>query len=341
MSNNINEKNDNWTILVPISNLELTKKIKNEIKIDKVTFIASKKIPYINKKLGSNIKLKDVLKKLFKLQRDEISKYKTFAILRLAGTPSDIKERSLSIIRDELAILSVSQLGYSNRNNKKSPSISKESPNASSSSFMLSDDNWINYNKILSNRGPLVLDEVWYSFNKKVFFYNLLKIFRDKNCVKDKWKKNIKNAVVLAGQSQSSKDIPQSFLWNMISLETLITSQNEKQSEKLVERIGALISWQEDWENLEFDSKIKDVYKLRCNFVHDGKREKIKMEHVHFTDILLLNVLTNILYNLDYFTSKKKFIEFSEILKAENFLGIKHKKILKKRKFLMPKTTYN
>ena len=80
--------------------------------------------------------------------------------------------------------------------------------------------------------------------------------------------------------------------------------------------------------------RIKEVYKKRCDFVHDGNRESIAIEDVLFTDDLLLNVLINIVKHPKIFYSKKQLIKFAEKVKAEHLLDIKPKVRPKSLRFI-------
>ena len=209
----------------------------------------------------------------------------------------------------------------------------------SSFMFNLSSDKSFQANEVVGKIRPLNLDEKWRNFQKKSFFYDLMQIISGKTKVARNWRKDITNASILAGQSQSGNDIPQCFLWNMIAIETLLTQRDDKYSEKLPERAEAFIGWAKDWKVENFETKIKDVYQKRCLFVHTGKRDHIRIADILFSDDLLLNVLNNIVRHPDIFGSKRKLIEFSENVKAEHLLGVKGKVRPKALQFIRPRYT--
>ena len=108
-------------------------------------------------------------------------------------------------------------------------------------------------------------------------------------------------------------------------MEMLLTIQNEKIQEKLIERLGYLLDWNEEWINQDLPKKIQKIYKKRCDFVHDGVTEGITKEDLIFTDDLLFNLLNNIFRNLDKIPSKGKLIEYSDNYRCEKHLGLKSK----------------
>ena len=170
--------------------------------------------------------------------------------------------------------------------------------------------------------GSLNLNGRWLAFQKKFFFYNLIKIISGETEVAPNWRKAITNAAILGGQSQISQNIPLCFLWNIIALETLLTHRNDKYSKKLPERVEAFLGWASAWEINNLKEKIQEIYKKRSQFVHLGRKDLINIEDILFSDELLLNVFTNIVGHTDIFGSKRKLIEFSKKIQAEKTLEI-------------------
>ena len=316
-----------WLFLMPVQGLRIREAVNFEYSVDRVTFIDANKLTKRRKRLGFPSTIFDIKTQYQGLVDDFFVKNGTFATLRLSGKGKDLKKQFLNIVREELEILSISQLGYSRRKHNSRPSVYSNISPERITSLMFNITKNISYhpNEILGKIGPLNLDGRWHNFAKKVFFYDLVNIITKKTKVSPKLRKDIKNAAILAGQSQSAIDIPQCFLLNMIALETLLTQRDDKYSDKLPERAEAFIGWSQDWTDKNYSKKIRDVYQKRCLFVHTGNRDHIKIEDILFTDDLLLNVLRNIVKHPKVLGSKKNIIEFSDKVQAEHLLGIKSK----------------
>jgi hypothetical protein len=327
-----------WLFLAPIRNLHIGKAVDFEFTVNRVTFIDASRLAKRRKRYGFNRPISEIKKRYKGILDRFFEGEKTFATLRLTGNGKDLKQRFINQINDELSIISLSQLGYSRRRHNASPALSKgkTSGHRSSLMFNLTVGTSCQPNELVGKFVPLTLDENWKNFQKRVFFYDLLKIISGKTQVAPKWRVDITNAAILAGQSQSGQDVPQCFLWNMIALETLLTQRDDKYSEKLPERTEAFLGWAKDWKVKNFEEKIKDIYNKRCLFVHTGQRDHIGIADILFSDDLLLNVLNNIVRHLSIFRSKKKLIEFSEKVRAEHILGIKTKVRPKTFRFMQP-----
>ena len=316
-----------WLFLAPIRNLRLFKATNFEFTVDSVTFVDSSRLANRRKRFGFPFPVSEIKKRYKGFIDRFFQKEKTFATLRLTGTGKQLKQRFINQINDELAIVSLSQLGYSRRRHNSAPVLSEERKLGKRSCLMLNVSTEASFqpNEVVGKIGPLNLDDRWLKFQKKVFFNNLLKIISGKTRVAPHWRRDIKNAAILAGQSQGGHDIPQCFILNIIALETLLTQRDDKYSDRLPERAEAFIGWSKDWEIDRFEEKIKDIYHKRCLFVHTGQRDHINIEDILFSDDLLLNVLTNITRHPDIFGSKQELIDFSKKIQAEKVLGIKTK----------------
>lgn len=236
----------------------------------------------------------------------------------------DFDEALIQLIRDELAILNLSQLNYKKYTANTFATISGENFSAwSRYVFMnLNTDSIVIPNNVLRSARPLVLDNDWKEFCNKSFFKNLIKIINGNIRVEKHWRRDIRNAAILMGQSRTSEDLIQAFLWNVIALELLLTQQGDKYVDALPLRVEAFLGWTGYWKIDGFEDKIRNVYKKRSAFVHDGRREHITNEDLFFTEELLLNLLTNIVEHHHIFSSKQAIIEFSKKVQAEHLLGV-------------------
>jgi hypothetical protein len=330
-----------WLFLAPVRNLNIGKAVGFEFTVNRITFVDASKLARRRKKYGLSHPISEIKKQYKGIIDSFFHEEKTFATLRLTGTGKELKQKFIDHINDELSIISLSQLGYSRRAHNTSPALSEEKKLGRRSSLMfnLTSDTSFQPNEVVGKIGSLSLNEDWKQFQKKSFFYDLIKIISGKTKVAPNWRKDITNAAILAGQSQCGQDIPQCFLWNMIALETLLTQKDDKYSEKLPERTEAFIGWSNDWSEDKFEDKIKDIYKKRCLLVHAGERDNIGIADILFSDDLILNVLNNIVKHPEIFGSKRKLIEFSEKVQAEHILGVKAKVRPKTLRLLRPRYT--
>jgi hypothetical protein len=243
---------------------------------------------------------------------------------------------ALALIRDELALLNLSKLGYAKRSQIASPSISRERPTGSRSYLILRTDGkaWSQPNQAVGNLGALRLDGVWKRFHEKGFFHTLIRIIRGEIHVSKAWRRDLRNAAILVGQSQTSSDVPQAFLWNMIALELLLTEQGDKYSEELPARAEAFLGWIGFWGQENFAERIREVYTKRSAFVHAGRRDLITRQDLFFTDDLLFNILINIIGHHRLFKDKTDVVSFSKRVQAEHLLGVNAKVRPKSLRFL-------
>lgn len=285
--------------------------------------IDAKRLPHRRIRFGFSKRISEIRKNI---HIDNLfEKTKTFAIFRLTGKPKDIEENFFKLTREELSILSLSQLGYSKRKNNSHPSISDENPIGKHSVLFVNsiDSSIYMSNKITGKILPLCLDQIWKNVSKRLFFYKLLKIMQGEIEVSSSWRAQLYNASILAGQSQFYIDMPQAFLNNMIAIELLLTERSDKYREALPSRAEAFLGWVGFWDSDNYEAKIKEVYSKRCALVHAGDRNCITYEDLLFTDRLILNLLNNIVKHISIFKSKKDVIDFSRKIEAEHTLNLK------------------
>jgi len=317
----IMNQDGSWCFFVPISGVVLTNDFKNEFHIQRVLLIEGKKILRVRKRLGLPKKISE----LQPLYKEFFDKTKTFAVVRHTGKLDETKVICRKIISEELAILSASQLGYMKRRFGAHPSIhgAIHVGNVSEVIINSNDRRSVLGERLVGKSDNIVISNHWRNYQSNAFFEKLLKILNRKVKVDSEWREDLRRATVLIGQSQASSDLAQSFLWNMISLEALLTRQGDKYTDALPARLEAFLGWVGFWSQKDYPAKIQEVYKKRNSFVHDGNSQPITVEDVLFTDDLLLNLLTNIVHHIKLFTSKEAVVAFAEKLKAERLLKIK------------------
>lgn len=316
---------DNWLFILPIYGLELTKEVNSEIKIDSVTFISVEKLKRVRKKFLIPNKISELRTTFFKNEN-----IKTVALIRQNGEIEDIRISLYKRVQDELNILISSFTGFNNRNFFHKVDYLDNNENSKVSEIFIStrrESRYTDQDKFI-NIIPLLTCSFWKRYQKKNhYFFDLLKIIKSK---KSKFKE-LKKVSIVIGKSYNCNDIVDSFLYNMIIMETLLTTRNDKQKETLVSRLGAFFEWLQGWDE-SVENQIDELYKKRSAYVHNLDSDNITIQDVLFTDTLIFNLMNNIVKHPKLFSSKNDLIEFSKKIEAEKVLGIKSK--------IRPKTFY-
>ena len=330
----VRDKNGNWLFITPIDGLELTKDIKEEFIVNRVTFVSREKLPRIRRRLGFPTTISDLTKVAFKKDKG-VEKYlkdffmssKTFAILPYKGNPKEKEKDCIRLIREELNILSLSQLGWSTRQFNRRLEIKTTDK---SQYFRTIDVNRqkkeLSYSlKKTFSPVPFVLDKNWITYHNRFFFFNYLNIIRGKSNVTQQWRTILHRVAIMAGQSQNSNDLPFCLLWNVITLEMLLIKRGERISEMLSERAEYFLGWNEEWTKENYEKRIKEIYNKRCDFVHKGDLRLIEIKDILFTDDLIFNILNNIIRCQKMINDFDNIVEYSEKYKAEKLLNQKSK----------------
>lgn len=321
----VESQKGSWLLVAPVSGLTLTRDIGEEISIDKITFVSKKRLPHVRKRLGFPMTIGELRKK--KWTYNFFDGADVYAVANMGGVGCEKEVEFLEAARKELAILSLSQLGYGRRRLNACLSVSSEIRPESLEYFMMNTvkRSWSMKHKLSGRFRTLVLDERWSRYQKLSFFYELIDIIKGKGPFSSGWRLDVKNAALLAGQSQSSSDLPHAFLWNMIAIETLLTHSGDSYSKELPKRVEAFIGWTTNWSLEDYESKVKEAYRKRCALAHAGRVDELKIEDILFTDLLLVNIFYNVLKHLDLFKTKDELIDFSRKVEAEHILGVKPK----------------
>ncbi len=309
-------------MLAPVSNLTLTKAVDREVRVDRVTFVATARLPYVRKRLGVASRISSLIKNEG-FRRIVAADADTVAILRLTGVGKVLEKDFSALLREELAIFNSSFLGFARDRLKAKPAFADKKPRGTRSRAFLHSDGksgWLR-SEVLTGFGQEV-DGFWLRSARENFFFPLLAVLRKDVGVAPSWRSDLRNAAVLLGQSQTASDLPLAFLLNMIALELLVTSQSDKVVDALPQRAEAFLGWTGYWASDGFGERIRDLYRKRCLLVHQGRRDGISLEDVVFSDELLLNLLSNLVRHPKLFGSKDDVVEFSERFKAEQLLGI-------------------
>lgn len=319
----IRNQKGKWLFVVPICGLRFFKGVTQEFQINRIIIVSRKRLVFVRKRLGFNESISDLKKKF---PHDSMfDNEDNFAIYVAGGSGAKQEKDFLKTVREELKILSLSQLGWSRRKSNANLSVSNEKKPGNLQYLMhnLTADRSIMSRKTVGKFRTLDITKRWKEYQRKdSYFYRLLDIYRGKHALSPSWRKDIVNAALLAGESQSSTDLAHAFLWNMIAIETLLTHQGDVYSNSLPKRVEAFIGWTGNWQREEYENNIRKIYKKRCEFVHSGRFENLEIRDLLFTDTILLNIFYNILRHINRFGSKDDLVDFSMKIEAERILGL-------------------
>ncbi len=316
----------NWTFLFPVGELHLMEAVNREYRVDRVTFVHRDKLPRVRRRMGFRAPVSEIKKRL--RHWDFFDEAYAFAVVRKEGAKEEVERQCLDIVREELSILALSHLGYSQREQMEPIVAPGEVPNSYATYLALDSRSQAWFGNQFKRTVPFaqsVLDGRWKNYQDKMFFTNLLKILQGQTNVEDSWRRELRRASVLIGESVGANDLFQSFVWNMVALEMLLTRQQDRVRDALPSRAEAFLGWTAPWSAEGYEERIRDVYGKRNAFLHGGRREGISERDLAFTDHLLLNVLINLARHPDLFPSKAAVTQFSERVEAERLLGIKPK----------------
>lgn len=311
-----------WILVYPIENLVLTDAVRNEIRVNRVTFIRLSKLKRKTKKFGlplySELTKEPSIRDFFASGHDTFS----YAIVRQSGKLDDAGEKAEKLISAELDILALSHLYSGNIRPLRGRTVASGMNGLIK--FMARDAK--SEKRIISTRKTpmreVILDESWHQWQKGFYLDDLILCIREENGFERSWRETILRAVSLVAEGLTSKNSSFTFLHNMIALETVLLRQGDEHKIELPRRLQAFIGWSSEWDSKRYLEKIGVIYNKRCLYVHDGEIETITAEDVDFTDHLLHNVFNNILKHPKLFPSKNKLVEFSAKVTAERLLGI-------------------
>jgi hypothetical protein len=322
------QRGSKWLFITPIEGVILTSDTNFEYQIDKVLLIQGKKLSRARKRFSLPQPISKA-GKMFKggLDGNFFSPDRVYAVSFFSGIPEKHKEKWVNLIENELHLLSASQLGWGSSSH---PRMST-GDTISAYEYALVDTNqkkttglrnWHRTGKFME----LELEARWLSYQKRVFFDNLLKIFRGQTKIHESWRNDLYRATLLIGQSQTFDNLIQSFMWNFAALDILIGGDKQnKYYEILQQRANAFFSWMVWWKTDKYEEKIKIIYEKRSQFIHRGISNEITIEDVEFTNELLRNLLSCITHHPKIFYSKEALIQFARKVEAEHTLGLKPK----------------
>lgn len=314
----------NWTLFIPIYNLSISNDIGGEIRIEDVSFISSKKIPYIRKKLGLEHTI-SVYKSWLctnNIKEMPFEDAEVYACLKTKRSDTQVLSREFGKIKDAIYLLASSQYFRVNRDSNTAFGGPEFKDNIIDNYFLFK-----NKSDKLNIRSAVVtpireytIDKQWQKYLRNHFFLKLLKILNDPKRNKEDWRNCFKRCAILAGQSQFSKNIYEAFLYNMIILEILLTRKGDKFPDKIIERLIALFGWFTKEDPRPWEEIIKRLYRLRCDFVHDGISKDITIKDVLYSDMIAFNTLRNLVNLEKTIKNKDDVINLAKKIEALRFL---------------------
>jgi len=328
--------NSNWTIFIPIYNLEISPDAKGEITVEDVTFISAKKIPHIRKKLGLKYTISSCERSFGKKKTVKLfEKTKVYAVIKSRREMGAPWTREFRRVREAVYLLASSQFYRTKRDWKipfGGPEYGVDIIDQFSYFENYGDRFGISHTR-LTSVSPYRVTKAMLSSKSTHFFPYLLKIINGKISVSDSWRLSLRRAALLAGQSQLARTAWEAFIYDMIALEVLLTKRDDPFPGALVDRVVAFFGWVSN-ENVEFWRKlIQRLYELRCEFVHDGQVKNLTVRDLIIADMITANLLYNLCRLTAKIKSKNDIIELAKKLNARRILHMKMKERPKRIRF--------
>lgn len=322
------QEKSNWSLFVPIHNLEISKDLGGEIRIEQVTFLSSDRIPLLRKRLGLVRKVSHY-KKIFEKggAPKMFASAKVYAFLKTRRTAQDNLSPEFRLIKDAVYILASSQF-YRHKRNDKVPFGSPEHSLHLFDEYLLFENRadrstWTHMR--LDPAQPYRLNKQWRRFLSHHFFPRLLKVLNGHTDVAREWKHNLRRAAILAGQSQFARNLWEAFLYDMIALEVLLTNPGDRFPDAIIERLVAFFGWVTNEDPKPWQGLISRLYDLRCKFIHDGQTANLTIRDLIDADMILANLLYNLCALTRVVKSKADIVIFAKKLSARRTLGMKMK----------------
>jgi hypothetical protein len=329
---------EKWVFVVPVDALYLTDTVGKEFRVDRVRFVHRDKLPRVRRRLGFGMPVSELKKTTW--VKEFFERAPALAVVRGSGTQEEVEQKCLELVREELSLLSLSQLGYSKRR-QMGPIVPAGEVSHASVNYMVARSRDMTGTLMARRTAPITqmrLDERWKNHQDHVFFTSLLKILRQETKVQASWRKELRRASVMLGESVGSNDPFKSFLWNMVVLEMLLTKDEKGEMlDILPKRVGALLDGFAYWKADNYEGRIKNAYKKRNALLHQGRRDEVTDQDIAFIDHILVNVLRNLVSHPKLFSSKDAFVNFSEKVEAQRTLGVKKPRVRPKTiRFIRP-----
>jgi len=258
----------NWVF--PVGGM-LTEAVGREYRVDRVTFVHKDKLPRVRKRLGLGATVPE-RKKIIR-GWDFFESANAFAVVRHSGEQEEAERRGLEMVREELSILSVPHMGYSRRRHMGPIVAPGEVPNSYISYLPVGSRGSVR--EALSEDGVDRTSSAERELEELSGQGVLYKATQDparETKVDNRWRRELRRASLLIGESIGANDLLKSFVWNMVTLEMLLTRQEDKVLDTLPRRAEAFLGWVLYSEDEDYGRRIRDVYRKRNLLLHQGKR---------------------------------------------------------------------
>jgi len=181
-------QHEKWTVVAPIDHLVLGDATNYEFRIDRVTLVATEKLPGRRRRFGIPWRVSRMKSEKHGVFERILDLSPTVGIVRVTGNAKDLERDATAMLRDELAILAASQLGYTKRSHVGVPAILGEKPVTKHSLLGIANNKtWTQPNRAYGPLLPLHLDKQWHKFQQQLFFYDLLKLLRGETKIAKSW----------------------------------------------------------------------------------------------------------------------------------------------------------
>lgn len=241
--------------------------------------------------------------------REEFVNADAYLLTDECGYSNQITIRAERYARDILNMLACARMYYSGRKVNAQFGLKGHVGPAISEHALVSTLETGTSHSGWSGRGswmPTQLHEDWWLFVRQRKINQLFGI-RSSTRFTEHWKSTLWRAGLLIGRSQQTTSRSEAFLLMMMALDVLLLRRFDRSSD-LERRVFGLIGF----EALQIPfAKVSELYKLRCDIVHDGKVGTIGPLDLHYLDFFALNVFENI-WRVRAWSTKNALIDFTE-----------------------------
>jgi hypothetical protein len=282
--------------------------------------VSSDKIPKIRRRLGLPY---SVSYYQTQLKEPVFTKTRVYACIKTKRSADETLSREFHRIQEAVYLLASSQFDRDRRRRVLFGGLGATTQN---DEYVIIENNGqggTHHWQRLDPSEPYRLNKIWKSFLKRHFFLDLIKILNQDIKIDGRWRYTIRQAALLAGQSQFAPKIWEAFLYNMIAIETLLVNRRETIQDVMIDRFVALFGWLKNERLEEWKEKFNRLYYLRNEFVHSGDIREITIKDLMDADEILGNLLINICKFTKLFKSKRDIIDLSNKLEARRILGMK------------------
>ncbi len=233
--------------------------------------------------------------------------FTSFAVMERGGATEIDKTTAFSELRQAALILAASTAFSITRSDHKGFGIIGD-PQLSNKRVICLEKYGEGFDGTLENLGTMIsfkLDSIWHQAIVGTRILELFNRITDSNLDAD-WRRQIRQSAAMLGRSIISLELSDAFLFNVIALETLLTTKGHRNGKSLSRRIKGLTGWQFEGSNVDYERHITDIHNVRCEIVHDSDYRNLTVENLLWADLFLKNCLLNVVVNPNWFTSKDK-----------------------------------